>query len=207
MKLLQIIKEDVVPLSGRQNLVLVIIIACLFQFALFYAPAMAEAAVKQAPGPARDVISVSAPANEPETMVYTDSTVKEATMDSDAAIIAYQNQTAALKPETDPKSVSVLRESTHVITAYNSEVAQTDDDPCTTANGFNVCQHNQEDTIAANFLKFGTKVRIPEIFGDRVFVVRDRMNSRYANHVDVWMKDHGAAVKFGVQVAMIQVIK
>lgn len=196
MKLLQIIKEEVVPLSGRQNLVLVIIIACLFQFTLFYAPALAEAAVKQTP----------APADQPEIMIFNDSTVKDAVMDPEAAKIANQNQ-ATSTPEAAPQPVKVLNAGPHVITAYNSEVAQTDDDPCTTANGFNVCQHNQEDTVAANFLKFGTKVRIPEIFGDRVFVVRDRMNSRYTNHVDVWMKGHSEAVNFGVQVATIQVIE
>ena len=103
--------------------------------------------------------------------------------------------------------VKVIRTSSHVITAYNSEVSQTDDDPCTTANGYNLCKNNKEDSIAANFLKFGTKVRIPELFGDKVFVVRDRMNVKHANRIDVWMKDHGDAMKFGVKFAKIEVIE
>jgi 3D (Asp-Asp-Asp) domain-containing protein len=93
------------------------------------------------------------------------------------------------------------------MTAYNSEVGQTDDSPCITANGFNVCKHGIEDTIAANFLKMGTKVRIPELFGDRIFVVRDRMNARHANRVDVWFKDRSAAIKFGIRVAKIEVLE
>ena len=84
----------------------------------------------------------------------------------------------------------------YTITAYNSEVAQCDGDPCTTANGFNLCDHGIEDSIAANFLKFGTKVRLPDLFGDRVFVVRDRMNKRYNSRVDVWMLDKQEAKKF-----------
>ena len=48
---------------------------------------------------------------------------------------------------------------------------------------------------------------IPELFGDRVFVVRDRMNSRYTDRVDVWFKDHNDAIQFGFKVATIQVIE
>ena len=95
----------------------------------------------------------------------------------------------------------------HIITAYNSEPGQTDDSPCITANNFNVCDHGIEDTIAANFLTFGTKVRIPELFGDRVFVVRDRMNRRYPNRVDVWLLEKQDAKNFGVQRTMIEVLE
>ncbi|MFA6106182.1 MAG: hypothetical protein WC745_00755 [Patescibacteria group bacterium] len=93
------------------------------------------------------------------------------------------------------------------ITAYNSEIGQCDGDPCTTANGFNVCTHGIEDTVAANSLPFGTKIRIPELFGDRIFIVRDRMNSRYRDRVDVWMLNHKDAVKFGLKTAKIEILK
>ena len=113
------------------------------------------------------------------------------------------------KPEEKDLSpeIRVIRTSFHTLTAYNSEVAQTDDTPCITANGFDVCAHGIEDTIAANFLKFGTKVRIPELFGDRIFVVRDRMNRRYPDRVDVWMLNKSDAIKFGVRRATIEVIE
>lgn len=93
-----------------------------------------------------------------------------------------------------------------LVTAYNSEPGQTDDSPCITANGFNLCKHGEEDSIAANFLAFGAKVRIPEIYGDRIFVVRDRMNKRFSDRVDVWMVDKSAARKFGLKKAKIEVI-
>lgn len=93
-----------------------------------------------------------------------------------------------------------------LITAYSSTVDQTDGSPCITANGFNVCKHGKEDTIAANFLKFGTKVRVPELYGDKIFVVRDRMNKRFPNRVDIWMTNRYAAQKFGVQYAKVEIV-
>jgi len=202
MKILQTIKEEIVPLSRKQNVVLLTIIACFFQFALFFAPALADEAVQQA----------NAQGNEDELIISNDSMVKDATMDLEAAKVS--NAIATTTPSASPivatssvKTIKVVRESTHTMTAYNSEAGQTDDSPCITANGFNVCKHGIEDTIAANFLPMGTKVKIPELYGDRVFVVRDRMNKKHPNRVDVWMKNRSDALKFGVKVAKIQVIE
>lgn len=103
--------------------------------------------------------------------------------------------------------IRVVKRSFHAITAYNSEVGQCDNSPCITANGFNVCEHGKEDTIAANFLRFGTKVKIPELFGDRIFFVRDRMNKKYSDRVDIWMKNKSDAVKFGIKRAQIVVVE
>jgi 3D (Asp-Asp-Asp) domain-containing protein len=220
MKILQIIKEEIVPLSSRKQLILLIIIACVFQFVLFYTPALADEAVNQA----------QAKANGQEMVIVNDSIAKDGLISpvvpqftdrlllatstpetaTSTAVTATSTPTVATSTPitaTSTPPVKVMETSKHTITAYNSDAAQTDDDPCTTANGFNVCQHNQEDTIAANFLKFGTKVKIPTLFGDRIFVVRDRMNSRHSDRVDVWMKSYTAAINFGIQVADIQVVK
>jgi 3D (Asp-Asp-Asp) domain-containing protein len=104
------------------------------------------------------------------------------------------------------EDVKVLKTSFHTITAYNSEAAQCDDTPCITANGFDLCEHGVEDSIAANFLKFGTRIRMPELFGDRIFVVRDRMHERYHNRIDVWMLDKQDAKNFGVKVTKIEIL-
>ncbi len=95
----------------------------------------------------------------------------------------------------------------YTMTAYNSEAVQCDASPCITANGFNVCEHGVEDTIAANFLPFGAKVRIPDLFGEKVFIVRDRMHRRYDNRVDIWMLEKQNALKFGVKYAKIEVLE
>ncbi|MBU4257151.1 3D domain-containing protein [Patescibacteria group bacterium] len=95
----------------------------------------------------------------------------------------------------------------YTITAYNSKAGQTDNSPCITANGFDVCKNGVEDTVAANFLPFGAKVRIPDLFGDRVFVVRDRMHPRHKNRLDIWMINYEDAKQFGVKVAKIEVLE
>jgi 3D (Asp-Asp-Asp) domain-containing protein len=81
------------------------------------------------------------------------------------------------------------------MTAYTSEVGQTDGSPFITANGTRV----RDGVIAANFLKFHTRIRIPELYGDKIFVVMDRMNSRYTQRVDIWMENRREAVRFGVK--------
>ncbi|MBD3248399.1 hypothetical protein GF382_03895 [Candidatus Falkowbacteria bacterium] len=111
-----------------------------------------------------------------------------------------------LPKNSDSLEVSYVRNV--VLTAYNSEVAQCDSSPCITANGFNVCKHGIEDTIAMNGIRMGTRIRIPELFGDRVFVVRDRMNAKYdSSRGDIWMISKDEARQFGVKYALIEVLK
>lgn len=91
-----------------------------------------------------------------------------------------------------------------VITAYSSTPDQTDEDPFITASG----KYVRDGIIANNMLPFGTKVRIPELFGDKVFVVEDRMNRRKSDyHFDIWMEDRPLAVNFGVKNAEIEVLE
>ena len=91
------------------------------------------------------------------------------------------------------------------VTAYTSEVGQTDDSPCITASGLDVCERNLENVVAANFLPIGTRVRIPELYGNHVFYVEDRMNERYHYKMDIWMKEKSAAKQFGVKYATVEV--
>ena len=93
---------------------------------------------------------------------------------------------------------------TVIVTAYSSSPDETDSTPCITANGHDLCKHYETfgdgNTIATNFLPFGTTVRLPDAFGDKEFIVRDRMNARFvSNHIDVWMPTKEAARKFGVK--------
>ena len=69
-----------------------------------------------------------------------------------------------------------------VATSYSSDPRQTDSTPCLPAMNYDLCENaknGQVNTIAANFLKLGTQVRFPDLYGDTIFVVRDRMNKRY----------------------------
>ncbi|OGH59865.1 MAG: hypothetical protein A2725_02515 [Candidatus Magasanikbacteria bacterium RIFCSPHIGHO2_01_FULL_33_34] len=91
-----------------------------------------------------------------------------------------------------------------VATAYSSEVAQTDDTPCIPADGYDLCAHYDEygegNTIATNFLPLGAQVKIPELYGEKVFIVHDRMNKRYGQgRIDIWMPSRAEAKAFGVK--------
>ncbi|MBT3230720.1 3D domain-containing protein [Candidatus Uhrbacteria bacterium] len=86
-------------------------------------------------------------------------------------------------------------------TAYNSLPWQTDDTPFITASGTTT----RHGVLAANFLPIGTRVKIPEIYGDDIFIVEDRMNSRYWERVDIWMEEYDDAIEFGYQNINIEV--
>ncbi len=109
----------------------------------------------------------------------------------------YQTAAAADSPITSSRWVEA------VATAYSSRVEETDDTPFITASG----THVHEGTMAANWLPFGTKVRIPELFGDRVFTVEDHMNKRHqGNSIDVWFNDTQKALRFGVAHTRIEIL-
>jgi len=99
---------------------------------------------------------------------------------------------------------------TVVSTAYNSLVGQTDSTPCITANGHDLCKQYEEEgfgnTIAANFLPMGTQVRFPELYGDKIFIVRDRMNARYGyGRIDIWLPEYSEAKQFGVKRLVMEI--
>ena len=85
-------------------------------------------------------------------------------------------------------------------TAYSSTVDQCDSDPFTTASGTKV----KDGTVACNFLKFGTKIRFPEIYGHKIFTVEDRMADN--TMMDIWFSDRQSALSFGKQVLLVQII-
>lgn len=60
--------------------------------------------------------------------------------------------------------------------------------------------------IAANWLPLGTKVRLPQLFGNQVFTVEDRMAERYNNRADIWFPSKEAALQFGVQRTTIEIL-
>lgn len=90
-----------------------------------------------------------------------------------------------------------------VITAYTSTPGQTDDTPFIAASGKRV----HDGMIAANGLPFGTKVKIPSIYGDKIFIVEDRMNRRYGlGRMDIWLDTTRAeAMKFGVKRVEVEI--
>lgn len=90
-----------------------------------------------------------------------------------------------------------------IVTAYSSTPEQTDDTPFTTAAGTQV----REGIVAANFLPFGTKIMFPELYGNRVFVVEDRMHPRKKYQVDIWFPGYEEAKNFGAKATTIRVVE
>lgn len=116
-------------------------------------------------------------------------------------IAAMQNQLKdyGVLPEADLRGPSYT--VTVPATAYNSLPNQTDDTPFITASG----THVRHGVLAANFLPIGTRVKIPDLYGDQVFIVEDRMNPRYYKRVDIWMEEYDDAIAFGVKNITIEV--
>ena len=81
------------------------------------------------------------------------------------------------------------------LTAYSSTPEETDDTPFTTALG----TKTRDGIVAANFLPFGTRVKIPDVFGDKIFVVEDRMHPRKTDFLDVWMPSKQDALNLGIR--------
>lgn len=89
-----------------------------------------------------------------------------------------------------------------VTSAYSSRVEETDDTPFITASG----SHVRRGVVAANWLPFGTQVRFPELFGDEIFTVEDRMNKRFNDRMDIWFSDTNEAIRFGVKKTPIEIV-
>ncbi len=89
------------------------------------------------------------------------------------------------------------------ISAYTSTVGQTDSTPFIAASGKRVF----DGMIAANGLPFGTIVKIPSLYGNKEFVVEDRMNERYPlGHMDIWLDTTRAeARRFGVKRVEVEI--
>ncbi|MCR4278902.1 MAG: 3D domain-containing protein [bacterium] len=114
------------------------------------------------------------------------------------------NTTNAPDLTTQPEysSEPALRTMVVPTTAYTSDPGETDSTPFTTADGSQV----RDGIVAANFLPHGTRIRIPDYFGNKVFEVHDRMNKRYQTRVDVWMTNKTDAYAWGVRNVKIEIL-
>lgn len=88
------------------------------------------------------------------------------------------------------------------ITAYASVPDETDSTPFITADG----SHVAAGIAASNILPFGTRIKIPALFGDEIFTIHDRMSTRIKNTIDIWMPNVKQALYFGAEHASILVL-
>ena len=102
----------------------------------------------------------------------------------------------------------VKSETIRVVTAYNvGDPRQTDDTPCISANGENICRALAEGEMrcAANFVPLGSHLYVDKI---GVCLVTDRMNRRYRNRVDIAMQkdEYRKARRFGKQKLQVKIL-
>lgn len=118
-------------------------------------------------------------------------------------VILQENTLAPLSNPANPP-LEIVRKLPVIITAYSSTPWQTDDTPYITASGERV----REGIVANNLLPFGTKIRIPEIYGDKIFIVEDRMSWKKGDyHIDVWFPEYQQALSFGAKKTYIEVLE
>ncbi len=138
----------------------------------------------------------------PGSQTNPDLSLNNSILEEKLAIFGEDTLIAVSDPAApDPKIVQKLPV---IVTAYSSTVWETDDTPFITAAGTEV----RDGIIANNILPFGTKVRIPELYGDKIFVVEDRMSWKKGNYqVDIWLPSYWEAKEFGAKRTYIEVLE
>lgn len=95
----------------------------------------------------------------------------------------------------EPNEISENDESflqAHV-TAYTSSADECGNDLGITASGALA----RDGVVACNFLPFGTRLKIPAMFGDKEFEVKDRMAKSKQDFIDVWVETKPEAFRIG----------
>lgn len=115
----------------------------------------------------------------------------------ESPLLMYKNQRYIVKSKT-----------VRVVTAYNAgDPKQTDDTPCISANGENLCKALEKGQMrcAANFVPLGSHLYVDKI---GVCLVTDRTNKRYRNRVDIAMRkeEYQKARRFGRQKLHVKII-
>lgn len=117
--------------------------------------------------------------------------------------IYQENSLAPFSSPINPEP-EVVKKVRVVITAYSSSVWETDNTPHITAAGTWV----RDGIVANNLLPFGTKIRIPELYGEKIFIVEDRMSWEKGNyHFDIWFPDYWQALDFGAKRTYIEILE
>ena len=155
-----------------------------------------EASVSQAFGSLTGFLSANDPA------INAKPKKQDLLLLQNSSLISVSSPLAA-KITAEIKSSTVKNVMTVLATAYSSTPDQTDSSPFITAWNTRV----RDGIIAANFLPFGTKIKIPEIYGDKIFIVEDRMNRRYWHKIDIWFPNRQGALEFGLKTVKIQILE
>ena len=122
--------------------------------------------------------------------------------------IPYADPTESMLQLHNNPGYIVRSETIRVVTAYNAgDPRQTDDTPCISASGENICKAlaKGKKRCAANFVPLGSRLYVEKI---GVCLVTDRTNKRYRNRVDIAMQrdEYHKARRFGRQKLTVKII-
>lgn len=122
--------------------------------------------------------------------------------------IAHADQIKSRLLTHQDKQYIVKSETVRIVTAYNAgDPRQTDNTPCISANGENICKAlaKGKKRCAANFVPLGSRLHVDKI---GVCLVTDRTNKRYRNRVDIAMHktEYHKARRFGRQKLHVKII-
>lgn len=139
--------------------------------------------------------------------VYSLSELKnnnQSELDNIQSFVVFQENTLVSLSNPNNPPLKATEKLQVIITAYSSTHSQTDDSPYITAAGTFV----KEGIVANNKYPFGTKIRFPEIYGDKIFVVEDRMNWRKGPYqFDIWFPEYSQALAFGTKRTYIEILE
>lgn len=115
----------------------------------------------------------------------------------------------------DRSSYHVVKTIKGKLTAYTNTKDQTDGSPNYTASGFDLTTIKPgEGVVANNFLRLGTKVRIPDLFPGTIFTVEDTGSPTHfdsINRFDVYIpggeQARAEAMRFGRRTATVEVVE
>lgn len=118
------------------------------------------------------------------------------------SVLQVVEQTTLL-PLAQPPFPAIHQRVRVIVTGYSSSIEETDDTPFITASGSSV----RDGIVANNLLPFGALVRLPEVFGEKIFVVDDRMNENKGYyHFDIWFPSKEEAVNFGAKLTTMEIL-
>lgn len=145
------------------------------------------------------ILNLSFPTLHPVQSAGAQPRNRSATVEQSRVVapVVTQGQLPSIKDKPAKRRLAVRA------SAYSSTVGQTDSDPFTAASGAKV----HDGMIAMNGMPFGTKIRIPDYYGNKVFTVEDRMNARWGTRkIDIWMTTITAARQWGVRTVTIEIL-
>ena len=123
-------------------------------------------------------------------------------------VMIQESQLATLQGHTliqsaNPDPLIVKASYWVTTTAYSSTPDQTDTTPFITASGTYV----RDGIVACNFLKFGTRIQFPQLYGDKIFLVEDRMAPKNSHKIDIWFADRAQAIEFGLKRTKVVILR